>query len=168
MFVGFFGAIDADAFAAAALSLALYALPHLLGNAEALAAASFVARAGIGPGQRFVAYRAGRGLASVASGLVEVTGEVARGAELKVALGTPVLGIAVLRRVLRNHPRAVWFLWRGKEGGERSLGRGRGRRGMVDDAVVGGHVGAYKREQGQDVGGRHRLELNCVQVVAPR
>jgi len=38
----------------------------------------------------------------VSRGLVEVTGEVARGAELEVALGTPVLCI-VLRRVLHYH-----------------------------------------------------------------
>ena len=37
-------------------------------------------------------------------GLVEMTGEVARGTELKVALGTPILGVT-LRRVLHHHPR---------------------------------------------------------------
>lgn len=47
-------------------------------------------------------------------GLVEMTGEVARGTELKVALGTPILGVT-LRRVLHHHPRygeeRVFFLW---------------------------------------------------------
>jgi hypothetical protein len=80
--IRFVGAVDADAFAAAALSLTFYALPHFLGDAEALAAPSLVARARIGTGERFVAYGAGRGLSSVASSLVKVTGEVARGAEL--------------------------------------------------------------------------------------
>jgi hypothetical protein len=44
-------------------------------------------------------------------GLVEVTGEVAGGTELKVALGTPVLGVVL--RVLHYHPRVHGsaFLW---------------------------------------------------------
>jgi len=46
----FVGTINADALAAASLSLAFYTLPHLLGDAEALTAASLVARAGIGTG----------------------------------------------------------------------------------------------------------------------
>jgi len=37
-------------------------------------------------------------------GLVEMTGEVARGTELKVTLSTPILGVT-LRRVLHHHPR---------------------------------------------------------------
>jgi hypothetical protein len=48
--VRFVGAVDADALAATALPLSLYALPHLLGHAEALAAPSFVACAGVGTG----------------------------------------------------------------------------------------------------------------------
>jgi hypothetical protein len=104
-FVRFVGAIDADAFATASLSLALYTLPHLLGHTEALAAPSLVARARIGSGQRFMTYGTRRGLAAVSCGLVEVTREVAWSTKLKVALGTPILGIA-FRRVLHHHPRS--------------------------------------------------------------
>jgi hypothetical protein len=48
--VRFVDAVDADAFAATALSLAFDALPHLLGDAEALAASSLVARARVWSG----------------------------------------------------------------------------------------------------------------------
>lgn len=41
----------------------------------------------------------------MSSCLVEVSGKVARGTELKVALGTPVLG--VILRVLHDHLRVM-------------------------------------------------------------
>jgi len=58
-------------------------------------------------------------------GLVEVTGEVARCAELEVALGTPVLGI-VLRRVLHYHPRIEELFGGGEKWGWRVDGKGVG------------------------------------------
>jgi hypothetical protein len=70
-----------------------------------------------------MAYGARRGLSAVSCGLVEVTGKVARGAELEVALDTPVLGI-VLRRVLHYHPDIV----------NRKMGDGRvDRKGMGEE-----------------------------------
>jgi hypothetical protein len=51
----------------------------------------------------------------MSSGLIEVTGEVTRSTELKVALGTPILGIRLW--VLHDHFAERW--------GRRIKGRGR-------------------------------------------
>jgi hypothetical protein len=100
---GFLGTVSADALPASTLSFAFYTAPHLFGDAEAPAAASLVTGTRVGTSKRFVTYRARGGLAAMSSSLIEVTGEVTRGAELKVALGAPVLGIIL--RVLCQHSR---------------------------------------------------------------
>ncbi len=87
--------------------------------------------------------------------LVEVTGEVARGAELEVALGTPVLGI-VLRRVLHYHPRIEGLFCGWEDVGWIVDGEGVGEEdsgGMWEALLI-------RRTRTRD-GGRHRpSELN--------
>ena len=121
--------LNAYALSPATLPLTLNSAPHLFGNAKALAATTLVARARIRSGKRLVADGTWGGLAAVACGLVKVTREVTRGAELKVALGALVLGLGI--RVLHDHPRMwgrVCFSERVGRGREGLLGRGGWRR----------------------------------------